>query len=346
MPHGMPRSAPYSICRRDDQPTGLLEQAPVGARMTSDGIRYSNIEPDQEISAAPRADRRQRPPEPEPVLAGHVALGDGDEAREPRLGGKQVVAVGVERAVARRGSRSRAAAAPGRSRKPNSIASIRCVRSASRARFSRAARRRRAGRASSGRRLASIASAGSAAHGERRERRAHHRAAWPSGRQARATSVLAVRATSVAARLRAWLSELERRARWLRDRGRERVRPDSSSVSARRRAPRRARARRRPASPRCEPALRARELGRQRSRLSSQPRDSASSARVAAGARDRLRARSSRSPARLRSAIASASRDARTRSAGAIERSRHPRAARCASAIRWPARLPLSTVET
>ena len=60
--------------------------------MTSDGIRYSNIEPDHEISAAPRADRRHRAAEPEPVPRRDVALGDGDEAGEPRLGGEQVVA--------------------------------------------------------------------------------------------------------------------------------------------------------------------------------------------------------------------------------------------------------------
>ena len=64
--------------------------------MTSDGIRYSNIEPDQEISAEPRA-AASGAAETEPVPGRHVALGDGDEARQPRLGRQQVVAVGVER---------------------------------------------------------------------------------------------------------------------------------------------------------------------------------------------------------------------------------------------------------
>jgi hypothetical protein len=52
------RDAPRHAERRavfdlpaDDQAAGLLEQAAAGARITSDGIRYSNIEPDQEISA-------------------------------------------------------------------------------------------------------------------------------------------------------------------------------------------------------------------------------------------------------------------------------------------------------
>jgi hypothetical protein len=36
-----------------DQLVRLPEKLLVGARMTSEGIRYSNIDPDQEISAAP-----------------------------------------------------------------------------------------------------------------------------------------------------------------------------------------------------------------------------------------------------------------------------------------------------
>ena len=67
--------------------------------MTSDGIRYSNIEPDQEISAAPLRDRRDGTAEAEPVARRDVALGDRDEAREPRLGGEQIVAARVERAL-------------------------------------------------------------------------------------------------------------------------------------------------------------------------------------------------------------------------------------------------------
>ena len=99
--------------------------------MTSDGIRYSNIDPDQEISAAPCADRRHRAAEPEPVPRRHVALGDREEAREPRLGGEQVVATGVERCRRRRDSRSTAACARDRagSRIPSRAPSSRAVAS-------------------------------------------------------------------------------------------------------------------------------------------------------------------------------------------------------------------------
>ena len=67
--------------------------------MTSDGIRYSNIDPDQEISAAPWRDRRDGTAEVEPVAGRNVALGDRHEAREPRLGGEEIVAARVERAL-------------------------------------------------------------------------------------------------------------------------------------------------------------------------------------------------------------------------------------------------------
>ena len=90
--------------------------------MTSAGIRYSNIEPDQESSAEPRPTGRQRAAEAEPVRGGDVALGDRDEARQPRLGGEQVVVARVEACRPRRGSRSRRACAVGSKRKPKSIA--------------------------------------------------------------------------------------------------------------------------------------------------------------------------------------------------------------------------------
>ena len=41
------------------------------------------------------ADAADRTAEMQPVLVGHVALGDGDEAREPRLRREQVVVVVV-----------------------------------------------------------------------------------------------------------------------------------------------------------------------------------------------------------------------------------------------------------
>ena len=48
----------------------------------------------------PVADRRHRPAQTEPVAGGQIALGDADKARQPRLGGQQVVVVGIQRAVA------------------------------------------------------------------------------------------------------------------------------------------------------------------------------------------------------------------------------------------------------
>ena len=45
---------------------------------------------------APEADLDDRPAEPEPVLGRQVALGDGEQAGQPRLGGQQVVAAFVE----------------------------------------------------------------------------------------------------------------------------------------------------------------------------------------------------------------------------------------------------------
>ena len=92
--------------------------------MTSDGIRYSNIDPDQEISAAPCADRRHRAAEPEPVPGRNVALGDGDEAGQPRFRRQQVVAIGIERVLRHADSRSTAAGGRGRtgSRTPSSSA--------------------------------------------------------------------------------------------------------------------------------------------------------------------------------------------------------------------------------
>ena len=58
-----------SICRRTTSRLVCSSRLPAGARITSDGIRYSNIDPDQEISAAPSRDRRHGAAEPEPVRA-------------------------------------------------------------------------------------------------------------------------------------------------------------------------------------------------------------------------------------------------------------------------------------
>ena len=126
MPHGTPSSAPYLICRRTTRRLVCSSRLPAGARITSDGIRYSNIDPDHEISAEPRSTGVRPRPEAKPVARRHVALGDRDEARQARLGGQQVVAVGIETCRRRRGSRSRAAAARGRteSRTPSRRTSL------------------------------------------------------------------------------------------------------------------------------------------------------------------------------------------------------------------------------
>ena len=55
MPQGTPSSAPYFICRRTTRRLVCSSRLPAGARITSDGIRYSNIDPDHEISAEPRS---------------------------------------------------------------------------------------------------------------------------------------------------------------------------------------------------------------------------------------------------------------------------------------------------
>src|ERR1700690_2040889 len=61
---------------------------PRGARMTRDGMRYSNIDPDHDRSAAPK-----------PVPARNIVLGDCEKTREARLGRQQVVATWIERAL-------------------------------------------------------------------------------------------------------------------------------------------------------------------------------------------------------------------------------------------------------
>ena len=84
----------------DDEPGGLLEEA---AR------RRAEHEPGHEVlehRARPGhehgilRDRGQRAAEPEPVRDRHVALRDGDEAGQTRLGGQEVVTPRVERALA------------------------------------------------------------------------------------------------------------------------------------------------------------------------------------------------------------------------------------------------------
>ena len=164
MPQGTPSSGAVLDLAAHDEPIGLLEQA--AGRRAHDQRRHQVLEhrsrPGDQRRAA--ADRRHRAAEPEPVPGGHVALGDGEEARQPRLGGEQVVAVGVERRLRRRDSRSTAAGGPRSSRKPNSMAMamVRAVGSIAASRRSSAGDRRVVAARSSRRRLASDRCAASA----------------------------------------------------------------------------------------------------------------------------------------------------------------------------------------
>ena len=51
MPHGMRFERPYWICRLMISWLVWLRMPPCGSFITSGGIRYSNIEPDHDISA-------------------------------------------------------------------------------------------------------------------------------------------------------------------------------------------------------------------------------------------------------------------------------------------------------
>ena len=102
MPHGTPRCRPYSIWRRTAAWQVWSSSVSSKLGITSSGIRYSNIEPLQDsstgsppmwVSGRPSANQRS---------CGKCALGDGDEARQPRLRGQQVVVAGVAAVLARR----------------------------------------------------------------------------------------------------------------------------------------------------------------------------------------------------------------------------------------------------
>ena len=68
--------------------------------MSSSGIRYSNSVALHDSSTGAPSDRRDRPPEVEPVRLGHVALGDREEARQARFRREQVVVRRIEPARA------------------------------------------------------------------------------------------------------------------------------------------------------------------------------------------------------------------------------------------------------
>ena len=66
--------------------------------MTSEGIRYSNIDPDHEIKRGAVRDRSGGAAQAEPMLRRDVAFGDCEEAGESRLGSQEIVTVAIERA--------------------------------------------------------------------------------------------------------------------------------------------------------------------------------------------------------------------------------------------------------
>ena len=75
---------------------GVLQQAAV--RRTHDQGRHQVLEHRPRPRDEHGATRHgcDGAAEPEPLAGRHVALGDGEEARQPRLGRKQVVAIGVQ----------------------------------------------------------------------------------------------------------------------------------------------------------------------------------------------------------------------------------------------------------
>ena len=85
-------------------------------RITRAGIRYSNIDPDHEMSADPRPTGRSGTPEPEPVIGRHVPLAIArklaSRASEARRVRQEVGSSAPSRT--RKGDRSRRASGPDR----------------------------------------------------------------------------------------------------------------------------------------------------------------------------------------------------------------------------------------
>ena len=98
----------------DDQPVGLLDAGcpPAPASPARHQVFEHRARPGDQRRAV--VDGRHRPAQPEPVARRRVALGDGDEAGQPRLRGQQVVAARDRGRPRWSGSRSTAAAGPGR----------------------------------------------------------------------------------------------------------------------------------------------------------------------------------------------------------------------------------------
>ena len=84
----------------DHGAVGLVEQRAVVGRHHQQRHQVLEHRPAPGEQRRPPAGRGQQPAEAEPVLLRELALGDGDEAGQARLGGQQVVEAGVEPVVA------------------------------------------------------------------------------------------------------------------------------------------------------------------------------------------------------------------------------------------------------
>ena len=98
-PPGHPVLRAVADLAPDDEAIRLSSRLPGGERMTSAGIRYSNIEPDQETRADPSATGVIGRPRWNQCETGTSPLAIAMKLVEPRLGGEEVVAAGIEAAV-------------------------------------------------------------------------------------------------------------------------------------------------------------------------------------------------------------------------------------------------------
>ena len=132
----MPERSPVGLLALHDQPIGLLEQA--AGRRAHDQRRHQVLEHrarpgDQR---RPVSERRRGPAEAEPVPGRDIALGDGEQAGEPRLRCEQIVAARCRAGARRPNSRSTSSLRSGSSRNAKSIASA-MARAVSASAFSR-----------------------------------------------------------------------------------------------------------------------------------------------------------------------------------------------------------------
>ena len=99
MPQGTLCCAPYCIWRSTTARYVSSSSVPGYARITSSGMKYSNIDALQDSSARAVPGGRERASELEPVLVRDLPDRDRDEARQPRLRGQRVVVRRVEPSV-------------------------------------------------------------------------------------------------------------------------------------------------------------------------------------------------------------------------------------------------------